>query len=345
MVPEHVPGAVVGEVLIDGFSGTIVEAPAIAAVQSRAPVPPPAGHAIELDDNSRLLLSASIFSVDDAACAVKQGAAGIGLVRSEFLLPEDGQPPDAAFYDAALRKLCVKARPLPVTIRLPDIAADKQVPWLGPRPGAHGPLGLQGVRLYGDQAMQTVVAALLAAVGGLADEFRLRLLLPYVTSLDEFVYWRSWLEPQLRRALPIGVMAESPAAVLAIPHWFEVADFVAIGCNDLMQCLFAADRDLNEVSRHLDPYSPELFRFLALAAHAAGGNIDKVQLCGLLSQTPGVMPALLGMGYRAFSVAPVMIPYLADSLSGIAVPRAEELAAQVCRARDSAQVQSLLRDP
>ncbi len=110
-------------------------------------------------------------------------------------------------------------------------------------------------------------------------------------------------------------MAESPAAVLAMPHWFEVADFVAIGCNDLMQCLFAADRDLAEVRRHLDPYSPELFRFLKQAAEAAGDNINKVQLCGLLPQLPGVLPVLLGMGFRVFSVAPVMIPYLAKIAS------------------------------
>ena len=75
-----------------------------------------------------------------------------------------------------------------------------------------------------------------------------------------------------------------------------------------MQCLFAADRDLAEVRHQLDSYSPELFRFLKQAADAAGDNMYKVQLCGLLPQMPGVLPVLLGMGFRVFSVAP-------DSLS------------------------------
>ena len=166
-----------------------------------------------------------------------------------------------------------------------------------------------------------------------------------MTSLVEFSYWRSKIEQQLNKALPIGTMAESPAAVLALAHWFEVADFVAIGCNDLMQCLFAADRDLAEVRRHLDPYSPELFRFLKQAADAAGDNINKVQLCGLLPQLPGVLPVLLGMGFRVFSVAPVMIPYLAKIASETKLSQAKALAQHVCVAKTSEQVRGLLQCP
>lgn len=333
------------EVFIDGFNGTLLESPPGDMEPAAAPAPPQAGQGIALDDGSRLLLCASVFSADDAAFAVKQGAAGIGLVRGECLLPKDGRPPDLAFYEAALRQLCAGARPLQLTIRLPDIGADKQVPWLNRPDGSAGPLGVQGVRLYEDQAVHDVVSALLTAVSGLADEYRISLLLPYVTGLDEFSYWRDRLEPHLGRSLPIGVMAESPAAVLAMPHWFSVADFVAIGCNDLMQCMFAADRDLSAVSRYLDPYAPELCRFLAQAAEAAGDNITKVQLCGLLSQIPGVLPVLLGMGYRTFSVSPVLIPYLADSLSGISMTQAVALATRVCQCRNSAEVRSLLDKP
>jgi phosphoenolpyruvate-protein kinase (PTS system EI component) len=137
-------------------------------------------------------------------------------------------------------------------------------------------------------------------------------------------------------------MAETPAAVLAMAHWFNEADFVAIGCNDLMQCLFAADRELVELSRYLDPYAPELFNFLQQAATAAGNNIDKVQVCGLLPQIPGVLPVLLGMGFRVFSVAPVMIPYLANTVNVTDLAEAEALAHRVCSSRHSQQVRDLL---
>jgi len=331
------------EVVIDGFQGTIIKSPESGLETTLAPEPPQAGEAIALNDGSHVSLRASIFNTDDAALAVKQGAAAIGLVRTEFLLPEEGGLPHAAFYARTLRELCESARSLPVTLRLPDIAPDKQVPWLEPLFGMSGPLGMQGVRLYDVEPVRGVLRALLDAINKVAEDYELKLLLPYVTSLDEFSYWRSRIEQQLHKGLAIGTMAESPAAVLAMPHWFEVADFVAIGCNDLMQCLFAADRDLAEVSRHLDPYSPELFRFLNQAAEAAGDNIDSVQLCGLLPQLPAVLPVLLGMGFRVFSVAPVMVPYLAKIASEASLPEAEELAQQVCMEKDSAQVRRLCK--
>ena len=332
-----------GQVLfIDGFHGTInTSAEAVADTAPLAEAPP-VGEAIALADGSHVHLRASIFSSDDASRAVEQGASAIGLVRTEFLVPEDGRLPDTAFYESTLRELCNNARPLPVTLRLPDITPDKQVPWFKPLAGMSGPLGLQGVRLYDEEPVRSVLLALLNAVDTLADDYELSLLLPYVTSLTEFSDWRSRIEQQLNKALPIGTMAESPAAVLALPHWFEVADFVAIGCNDLMQCLFAADRDLAKVATHLDPCSPELFRFLQQAAEAAGENINKLQLCGLLPQLQGVLPVLLGMGFRVFSVAPVMIPYLAKIASETDLPRAQQLAQQVSTAKRSTQVQGLL---
>jgi phosphoenolpyruvate-protein kinase (PTS system EI component) len=330
------------EVVIDGFQGTILTSPDAGLEAMPAPESPPAGEAIALNDGSHVFLRASIFNSDDAALAVHQGAAAIGLVRTEFLLPEQGGLPDAAFYESTLRELCNRASPLAVTLRLLDIAPDKQVPWFKPLAGISGPLGMQGVRLYDIESVHGVLGALLHAINRVAEDYELKLLLPYVTSLDEFSYWRSRIQQQLHVELPIGTMAESPAAILAMPHWFEVADFVSIGCNDLMQCLFAADRDLAEVGRHLDPYSPELFRFLNLAAEAAGDNIDNVQLCGLLPQLPAVLPVLLGMGFRAFSVAPVMVPYLAKIASEASLPRSEELAQQVCMAKNSEQVRALL---
>ena len=330
------------EVVIDGFRGTIIKLPESDLRITPTPQPPSAGQAIPLNDGSQFLLHASIFNIDDASLAVKQGAAAIGLVRTEFLVPEEDRLPDAAFYESTLRKLCESSRPLVMTLRLPDIAPDKQVPWLKPLAGTSGPLGMQGVRLYDEEPVRSVLLALLDAINSVAEDYELKLLLPYVTSLAEFSYWRSRIEQQLHKELPIGTMAESPAAVLALTHWFEVADFVAIGCNDLMQCLFAADRDLAEVRHQLDSYSPELFRFLKQAADAAGDNMYKVQLCGLLPQMPGVLPVLLGMGFRVFSVAPVMIPYLAKIASETNLSQAKALAQHVCVAKASDQVRGLL---
>ena len=109
-----------------------------------------------------------------------------------------------------------------------------------------------------------------------------------------------------------------------------------------MQCLFAADRDIEQLRHYLDPYSPQLYAFLQQAAASAAGNIERVQVCGLLAQFPGVLPVLLGLGFRNFSVAPAVIPHLAATVKDVDLDQARELARQVCAARDSQQVGELL---
>ena len=85
-----------------------------------------------------------------------------------------------------------------------------------------------------------------------------------------------------------------------------------------------------------------LHRFLRQAALDAGANLDRVQLCGLLPQMPGILPVLLGMGYSSFSVEPSMIPYLAADLLRTDVSSARLLADQVCAANNGQHVRRLL---
>lgn len=330
------------DIVIDGSKGRVIRSPGSALVTPAVPVTPVAGKSLLLQDASRVSVRASINGSKDAVRAFNRGAESVGLVRTEFIVPADGSMPDAAFYQYELDRLCAAAGSLAITLRLPDIAADKQVAWLEPFSGMTSPLGIQGIRLYQHETVRTVIDAMLEAVNSLCTQYDLRLLLPYVSTRDEFVHWRHIIQRQLQQPLPVGIMAESPATVLAISSWFDVADFVAIGCNDLMQCLFAADRDIAALSRYLDPYSPELLRFLQQAAQSAGNHIEQVQLCGLLPQFPGVLPVLLGMGFRAFSVAPAVIPYLAATIDQVDLKQAQSLAQRACSASDSQQVRSLL---
>ncbi len=333
------------EVLLDGTQGRIAWPADSDTEPVQAPEPPPAGEPVYSADGVAIALRASIAGVDASARALTLGASAIGLVRSEFLMPETGRIPDAAYFDEVLETICDRVRPLSVTVRLPDIAADKPVPWLPMQAGMTGPLGLQGIRLYDQEPVRGVVYAMLDAVTHLSDRYQFRLLLPYIVRPEEFRYWRGEIIQRTGKSLPIGIMAETPAAVLEIRNWFDIADFVAIGCNDLMQCLFAVDRDLPELRDYLDPYAPVLYRFLLQAADAAGNHLDRVQLCGLLAQMPGVLPVLLGMGFSAFSVEPEMIPYLANTVRETSLSEARLLAGQVSAARESHQVRELLGVP
>jgi phosphoenolpyruvate-protein kinase (PTS system EI component) len=120
---------------------------------------------------------------------------------------------------------------------------------------------------------------------------------------------------------------------------------MAIGCNDLMQCFFGVDRNIAELSLFLNPCAPALLRFLREVAVAADESVGEVQLCGLLPQSPGVLPLLVGVGFRSFSVEPRMIPRLAETIRGIDTASAAALAETVCSAADSETVRGLLGLP
>jgi phosphoenolpyruvate-protein kinase (PTS system EI component) len=328
-------------VLLDGASGRVgASTEALAAPPPRPAVASPVTSA----DGALVELRASVRDAQGAAAAVANGAAAIGLVRSEQLAPADGVTPDAGFYTQALYALCEAAKPLTVTVRLLDVAPDKRPAWLAAALSAV-PFGMQGARVFAWPSVRSVLDAQIEALAQLARHWDLRVLVPYVTDLAEFERWRAQLRRRLPPAVQIGAMAETPAAALAVGEWLAAADFVAIGCNDLMQCLFGADRDAAPLRRYLDPYAPVLYRFLRGVAAAAGAGIARVQVCGLLPQLPGVLPVLLGLGFRNLSVDPVTVPYLAQIVAATRVSTAAALADAVCAAQRSSEVSTMLEVP
>lgn len=325
---------------LDGASGRVRDAASNETFAPVEPAAPAAGGSVLTRDGVAVNLRASVRDAAGAAQARRRGAESIGLVRSEFLLPPDDAIPDRGFYEKEFTAIAETAAPLAVTVRLLDIAADKHPAWLPPGTSTARLLGLQGVRLYEREPVRSVLEAQLDALATLAPKWPLRVLLPYVTFVAEARQWREHFA--LRASLPFGVMAETPAAALDVGALLKQADFVALGTNDLMQCLFGADRDQPDVRGYLDPYAPVLYRFLADVAQAAGADLARVQVCGLMSQLPGVLPLLIGLGYRSFSVDPVYLPWLAETVRTTRSLVAAVLAARVCHASDSMMVQELL---
>ena len=323
---------------LDGTKGTIT-------FRTDETVPAPSAAAPELSsvsaDGIPISLRASIRNVAGARRAVEVGVDAIGLVRSEFFLPADDSIPGPAHFHEVFAELCSTVSPLPITIRLLDIAPDKYTSLLA-QGLVGGSLGMQGSRLFGTEPVRSIVLAQLAAIDTLSQDFDIRLLLPYLVRREELLHWADWINQRLSRPLPIGAMVETPASALDFGNWFNFANFISLGCNDLMQCFFAADRDRPELRSYLDPYAPPLFRFLGLIAPSEPAIQEKVQLCGLLSQLPGVLPILLGLGYRSFSVDAALVPYLKEQIHATRVDEAQALAAEVCSAKESSQVLALL---
>lgn len=333
------------QVHIDGMSGRI----RIDGQLSAQPASPShwtlPGSKLTTGDGMEVNLLASVRSAAAARHAAEAGAGGIGLVRSEFLSPEDGAVPDANFYRHSLRELLDAAAPLPVTVRLLDLAADKLPAWL-PAAGRPGqPLGLQGVRLYHSHPVSRVIEDQLTVLGELAATHTIRLLLPFIVRPEELDYWLTRLRDRIPDTIPVGAMAETLAAVLDISSLLDRADFVAIGCNDLMQAVFSADRDEPLLRHYLDPYAPVLFRLFRQVAESAGERQDRIRLCGVLPQIQGVLPVLLGLGYRSFSVDAPFIPHLAQRIAELDTNACKALAADICTARTTQEALEILQLP
>ena len=342
---EHVKALVEGdEILLDGHSGLLIRPVPAELPHDTPPSIPEPGKPVHTRDGIGVELRASVGTVADSTAAIRQGAASIGLVRSEYLFPGDGSRPDADFLAASFGQICRAARPLSVTFRLVDIAGDKRPPWLGEVPGIAGVLGLQGARLYATDPVRQVYLDELQALDQLTGQYRFSVLLPYVASVTELEALVAEIRGHLSSAVPLGVMLETPAAALAADDFLGVVDFAALGCNDLMQCLFAADRDMPELRAWLDPHAPALYRFLDIVVQRVSRPASVLQVCGLLSQWPGILPVLLGLGFRTFSVDPVMIPWLARSVRHTDTKQAIQLAKAVCEARRPDEVKQLLVD-
>jgi phosphoenolpyruvate-protein kinase (PTS system EI component) len=235
------------------------------------------------------------------------------------------------------------AGPLPVTLRLLDLAPDKHPAWASALPHT-GPLGVHGSRLYRQPVVRAVVDAQLQALVPLSRRFRIDLLVPNVDTVEQFQRWQTLIDAAaLAPDVRVGAMLETPGAALAIDRFVAATDLVGIGLNDLMQSLFGADRDLPAVRAQLDPYAPALYRFLRLVAElAAADAVGRVQLCGILPQLPGVLPVLLGLGYRTFSVDVAHAPYLARTAATRSAAADRDLAAAVCAAASGQAVAELL---
>jgi phosphoenolpyruvate-protein kinase (PTS system EI component) len=306
---------------------------------------PVLGRPVRMSDGTEIRLSASVAGATGVRHAIECGAASIGLVRSEYLLPENANRPTTHFYRRAFSELLALAEPLEVTIRLLDLAPDKWPARLTGADSGDRLRGLHGSQLFGFRVVRDLVDAQLEALATVEARERLRLIWPSGGRLEDFRRWRDSASSALPTSVALGAMVESPLEMLALDRWSTHSDFIAVGCNDLLQHLCAAERDDPQQRHFLDPYRPELFGFLGDAAQRAGGDPARLQLCGLLPQIERVLPVLVGLGYRCFSGEATLIPLLADCLLGSTLRECETLATEVRAAGTSQEVRELLGIP
>ncbi|ABL99856.1 phosphoenolpyruvate--protein phosphotransferase [Shewanella amazonensis] len=260
-------------------------------------------------DGHEISLLANVGNLNDVLKVSGLGADGIGLLRTEFMLMHSATLPDERaqyqLYSDAIHAL--EGRVL--TIRTLDIGADKELPCLCQVKEENPALGLRGIRytLANPQLLKTQLRAVLRA----ANHGHVRLMFPMVNQVEELDAVLALLETCRRELddeekgfgdISLGIVVETPAAVLNLPAMLPMLDFVSIGTNDLTQYAMAADRGNPCLARDYPALSPAVLRLISMTLQSARSQDVKVSLCGEMGSDPRLVPLLIGLGFDELSV-------------------------------------------
>jgi phosphotransferase system enzyme I (PtsI) len=346
-------------VIVDGSRGVVVAQPTAQTLeryhrlqqdiraqqhQSR-PLEP-----VTTADGIAIPVYASIDSPDEVPTALEHGADGIGLVRTEMLLVRLQHFPSEQEQYIWYKTLAERAYSKPVTLRVFDVGSDKMIHGMPHEPNPA--LGLRGVRFL--LRRRDLFRSQLRAILRASVHRNVRLLLPMITSVEELIETLGILR-QIKAELesegqpfddriPIGAMIETPAAALLAEHLAAHVHFFSIGTNDLTQYTLAADRTSELVAHIFDQLNPAVLRLLDTVSAVAARHGIELELCGDLATFLSATELLIGLGIRAFSVAPIYIPALKHRIATVDSRHARAIVRQALECHDSASVHALLAD-
>ncbi|TVR96186.1 MAG: phosphoenolpyruvate--protein phosphotransferase, partial [Rhodospirillales bacterium] len=306
-------------------------------------------------DGVDIQLQANVELPMEMDAVIEVGAAGVGLLRSEFLFINRSTPPSEDEQYELLRDIVLRCQGQPVTVRTPDFGGDVRVESMTAEFGQSGAslLGMRGIRLSlaRPEHLETQFRAILRA----AAHGPVRILLPLVTSLAEVRAAKEILARAARRlhrrgaAIPIalpplGVMIEVPAAALIADALAQVSDFFAIGSNDLTMYTLAIDRGDQWVAHLYDPLHPAVLRLIQFAAAAALRSRIPASVCGEMASDPRLTALLLGLGFRELSMTASSIPGVKQRILDLDLGAATYRAQRIMEQTDPVRIQALLEE-
>lgn len=288
----------------------------------------------ETTDKVRIVLRANLEVESELESVGLHAAEGVGLYRTEFLFLGRSQPPsEEEQYRAYCDLIDDVGGDNLVTIRTLDIGGDKFVPELNLEDEANPAMGLRAIRfsLREEQMFKTQLRAILRA----ATRGKVRILFPMISGVAEVRACRQVIatvrEELDREGLeygkdtPIGIMIETPAAVMIAQLLAREVDFFSIGTNDLIQYTLAVDRGNEYVAYLYDPLHPAVLRALKAVCDAANNAGIPVCICGEMAGEPLYAMVLAGLGLHELSMNPACIPRVKRVLRQIAKKDGEAL--------------------
>jgi len=295
---------------------------------------------VTVGDNGPLLL-ANVHDRAGVPRAIAAGAAGIGLLRTEFMFAGCRTEPDGAEQSAMYGEVMAALGGRIVVVRTWDVGGDKGLPFLPSDPERNPALGMRGIRYYqrhpGLLDRQLASIAVATAATGAATA----VMAPMVTVPEE----AEWFVERTRThgLASVGVMVEVPAAALMAREIADVVDFVSIGTNDLAQFAFAADRTIRYGVPYADPWQPALLRLVRLVVEGATGADIPTGMCGLAAAEPAFAAVAAGLGVSSISAPLTMLPALVAVFSATTISTQQAAAQAACAARTAADGRSAAR--
>ncbi|MCU0662715.1 MAG: phosphoenolpyruvate--protein phosphotransferase, partial [Myxococcota bacterium] len=346
-------------VIVDGLLGVIVirpDAATIAEYRERA-----ARHAeseksllamrdepARTLDNVDLTLLANIEFPAEAAMALDYGAMGVGLYRTEFLYLDRKTPPSEEEQYRIYRTVVEAMSPRPIIVRTFDLGADKLAPGQENLHEANPALGLRAVRL--GLKNRGMFKAQLRALLRAAKVGPLKIMVPMISGVGELRQVKALLEEarkelgsEAAERVPLGCMIELPSAVFVADMLAREVDFFSIGTNDLIQYAMAIDRGNDHVAYLYTPFHPGVLRAIYTVLQAAEAAGIDVAMCGNMAAEALLVPVLLGMGLRTFSMAPTSIPAAKAMIRKISVSESVSLAQEVLNIPTATEVEDRVR--
>jgi phosphotransferase system enzyme I (PtsI) len=305
----------------------------------------------ETPDGRRVQLMANVDLPEEIDLAVRSGAEGVGLVRTEFMLTGRTMLPSEDDQADYFRRVATAFPRYPVTIRTYDLGGDK-FPVAFDAPVEANPfLGWRSIRVCLDhpEVFRPQLRALLRA----AVHRNLRAMLPLVTRVDEIRRTRAILEEEaqlLARAgipaaasVPLGIMMETPAAAVIADRLAQECDFFSVGTNDLTQYTLAVDRGNARLASRFTPQDPAVVRLLKQVMDAAQAHGIECGVCGEMASEPLTAVLLIGLDYTSLSIAPPSLRLLKWLIRQIPYSACRAAAHEALDADGPAEVDAILK--
>ncbi len=350
-------------VLLDGQSGTVILDPTPDELESAA-VRNSRRHKLEMQlegiagepaitpDGTRIMLQGNVDLPEEIEPALRYGAQGVGLLRTEFLVTGRATLPSEDEQTEYYRRVGAAFAGQSVVIRTFDLGGDK-FPTAFDAPHEANPfLGWRSIRVCLEEP--DIFRPQLRAILRAAADREISIMLPMVISLDEVVRSRELLleeAARLRSAgiraasdVPMGVMIETPAAVLLADEFARVSAFLSVGSNDLTQYTLAVDRGNARMASRFQPLHPAVVRQLRDVRAAAGRAAIPASVCGEMASDPFSAVLLLGLGFDRLSIGPPAIPLVKWVVRHVPVSAAREAAEGALHATSTAEVKAVLRE-